>query len=279
MRVRSAAWLGIGVALLALGAGCDDGNDEGESEGGDGKPPASTATTIDAGPAQLVSDGELTICVDAPKYPFAFQSPNGDWLGSDIEIVRHIAEDLDLELEVKPVPFDGIWQRPASGECDLAAAAITITEARSTEALFSRSYLDASQSLAVRTVDEQTFQRLDQLGGDRIGVKVGTTSEEYLRANLPADATGVPFEDTESMFLALGASEVDGVLSDLTISGYRSTLDTDISVTEVIETGEHYGFAAASTNGGLINDVNDSLEDYLESEDYRSLLARWFGIR
>ena len=52
-----------------------------------------------------------------------------------------------------------------------------------------------------------------------------------------------------------------------------------LTITEVISTGEQYGFAAASENGGLVNEVNDSLGNYLESDDYRSLLSRWFGVR
>lgn len=278
MRGRSFAWIGLVAASLALVVGCT-GGDGGGGSGEDSSPVAEATKIADAGPARLVSDGQLTVCVDAPKYPFAFQTPSGDWLGSDIEIMQYLAEDLDLELQVTVAPFDGIWRRPAAGECDLAAAAITITDARSGEALFSRPYLDASQALAVRTTDEASFGQLVRLAGKRIGVKASTTSEEYLRAHLPTGATVVPFEDTETMFLALGASEVDAVLSDLPIGGYRSTLDSALSITEVISTGEQYGFAAASTNGGLINDVNDSLGDYLNRDDYRSLLARWFGVR
>ncbi|MCA9857170.1 MAG: amino acid ABC transporter substrate-binding protein [Dehalococcoidia bacterium] len=278
MRVRRWMWIGLATASLSVVVACTGGADDGGGEG-DGTAIPEATKIEDAGPAKLVSDGQLTVCVDAPKYPFAFQSPNGDWLGSDIEIMEYIADDLDLELQVKVVPFDGIWQRPAAGECDLAAAALTITDARSTEALFSRSYLDANQALAVRTPDKASFGQLVRLAGKRIGVKSGTTSEEYLRAHLPTGGIVVPFEDTEAMFIALGASEVDAVLSDLPIGGYRSTLDSALSITEVISTGEQYGFAAASENGGLVNEVNDSLGNYLESDDYRSLLSRWFGVR
>ncbi|MGE3960652.1 MAG: ABC transporter substrate-binding protein [Dehalococcoidia bacterium] len=269
--------LGAGVMVFAL-AGCASGDGGGSGSGDDaGGAPGGPAT--DAGPARFVSDDALTVCVDAPKYPFAFQSPGGDWLGSDIEVVEHLAAELDRELVVVPVPFDGIWRRPAAAECDLAVAAITITDARRAEAAFTRSYLDAGQALAVRTEDEGAYALLADLGGQAIGVKAGTTSEEYLRGHLPAGASLVTYPDTEAMFIALGAREVEAVLADLPIAGYRSTLDAALSVTEIIDTDEHYGLAAASSNTGLVATVDEALAAYLAGDDYRSLLSRWFGIR
>ncbi len=262
--------LGSTVFVLLV-AGCAGGGAE-EPATTDGTP---TATP---GKVQLISDDTLSVCVDAPKYPFAFQTGE-QWLGSDIDIVTHIADELDLKLVIVDGPFDGIWQRPGAGECDLAAAAITVTDARRAEAAFSQSYLSASQSVLVRKDDEAAYGQLSQLGGRAIGVKEGTTSQEYLLAHLPTDARVVTFEDTEAMFVALGAREVDAVLSDLALNGYRSTLDTAVAVTEVIDTGEIYGIAAASTNTGLIAEVDEILEDYRESSDYRSLISRWFGVR
>lgn len=268
---RRQGWILLigGVALLATGCTSSE-PDAADAAGG-------AATSAPPGPAQLAAEGILTVCVDAPKYPFAFQS-GGEWLGFDIEVVQHIAEELDLTLAVTDVPFDGIWRLPAAGDCDLAAAAITVTDAR-TEATFTQSYLDAAQSVLVRKDDEMIYAFLADLEGRPIGVKGATTSEAYLQANLPVSATVVTFEDTEAMFLALGAREVDAVVSDLPLNGYRSTLDSAVAITEVIETGEIYGFAAASTNAGLVADIDEILADYLESDEYRSLLARWFGVR
>lgn len=274
MSTRMFRSLGLFVAstvLLVAGCTSDEANTGTPSE--TGGTPAATP-----GEVQLITDDTLTVCVDAPKYPFAFQSGE-QWLGSDIDILMHLAAELDLELVVVDAPFAGIWQRPNAGECDLAAAAITVTDARRAEAAFSESYLSASQSLLVRKDDEATYAQLSQLEGRQIGVKEGTTSQEYLRSNLPAGARLVTFEDTEAMFVALGARNIDAVFSDLPLNGYRSTLDTAVTVTEVIETGEIYGFAAASSNTGLIVEVNQILDEYRESDDYRSLLSRWFGVR
>ena len=75
----------------------------------------------------LISDGELTVCTDAPYEPFEFQDEDGTWTGFDMDIMRILAGNMDVELTVKVVPFDGIWLLPAAGECDVVASAMTIT--------------------------------------------------------------------------------------------------------------------------------------------------------
>lgn len=261
----------IMLAGIALLGGCSGSDDDG---GGDG---TATAERADSGPRRLITEDTLTVCVDAPKYPFAFQDSNQNWLGSDIEIVEAIADHLDLTVAVVPVPFAGIWAAPAAGTCDVAAAAITITDERSGEAAFSAPYMDAEQSLLVRKADATTYATLAALANRRIGVKSGTTSEEYLASNLPVGATIVALPETEELFVALGSSDVDGVVADFPLNGYRSTLDTAVTVTERFPTSEQYGFAVAPDNLGLVDDIDEALEDYLSGEDFASLQTRWFG--
>ena len=35
----------------------------------------------------LISDGELTVCTDAPYEPFEFQDEDGTWTGFDMDII------------------------------------------------------------------------------------------------------------------------------------------------------------------------------------------------
>ena len=263
-RLRLALLVAVGATLLAC-------------SGSEGEPGGGEATSSNSGPRRLIADDTLTVCVDAPKYPFAFQDASQNWLGSDIEIIEAVADELDLTVAVVTAPFDGIWAAPATGTCDVAAAAITITPERSSEAAFSVPYMEVEQSLLVRKADVATYATLAALADRPVGVKAGTTSEDHIASNLPAGATIVSLPETEALFVALGSSDVDGVIADFPINGYRSTLDTAVTVTERFSTGEQYGFAVAPDNLGLVDDINDALEDYLSSEDFTDLQFRWFG--
>jgi ABC-type amino acid transport substrate-binding protein len=114
---------------------------------------AGDGTTIDTSDVSTLTDGELLVCSDVPYPPFEFEDEDGEFTGFDIELVRAIGMRLDLQVEVIALGFDPIASGTAlnSGQCDLAASAITITEERAENLLFSDPYYDASQSLLAAT--------------------------------------------------------------------------------------------------------------------------------
>ena len=231
----------------------------------------------DAADFSLVADGTLTVCTDAPYEPFEFEGADGTFTGFDMDLLREIAGGLDLELSVAVVPFDGIWLLPAAGECDLVGSAMSITEERQQAVLFSDPYFDADQSLLVRASDSDQFATLASLAGAKIGVQTGTTGEIYAQENAPADATLVSFDEPASMFLALESGDIDAILQDLPVNGFRQTQDDGMAVTETFPTGEQYGFAVDPENEGLIEAVNEELARLRSNGDYDEIFAKWFG--
>jgi polar amino acid transport system substrate-binding protein len=255
------------VALLAavplaavLAVACGDDDDDG---GGDAE-------------YSLVNEGSLTVCTDAPYEPFEFEE-DGEFTGFDMDLLREIAEHEGLELEVIVVPFDGIWLLPAAGDCDLVGSAMTITEERAEQALFSDPYFDADQSLLVRAEDAETYPTLESLAGERIAVQTGTTGEAYAQENTPEGAELVSFDEPAAMFLALESGDVAAILQDLPVNGYRQVQDDSMVVTETFATGEQYGFAVALDNEALIEAVNGQLEHLREEGTYDEIFAKWFG--
>jgi polar amino acid transport system substrate-binding protein len=245
------------VAVLAVACGDDDDDDDG-------------------GGYSLVAEGTLTVCTDSPYPPFEFEE-NGEFTGFDIDLLREIAEHEELELDVKVVPFDGIWLLPAAGECDIVGSAMTITEERAEQALFSDPYFDADQSLLVRAEDAETFATLESLAGERIAVQTSTTGEIYAQENTPDGAELVSFDEPAAMFLALESGDVAAILQDLPVNGYRQVQDDGVAVTETFPTGEQYGFGASLENTALIDAVNEQLEHLRDEGTYDEIYATWFG--
>ena len=223
----------------------------------------------------LISDGELTVCTDAPYEPFEYQDEDGTWTGFDMDIMRVMAGNMDVELTVKVVPFDGIWLLPAAGECDVVASAMTITEERAASTLFTDPYFDADQSILVRTTDAEKYSTLDSLSESRIAVQTGTTGEMYAQEN--SDATLVSFDEPAAMFLALQSGEVDAILQDLPVNGDRQKNNPFFTMTETFPTGESYGFAVSPDNPGLAEMMNTGLEKMMMYGEYDTIFAAYFG--
>jgi polar amino acid transport system substrate-binding protein len=229
--------------------------------------------------ASLIEAGKLSICSEIPYEPFEFEDPAGPagYSGFDIELVDAIAKELDLELVVNNTPFDGIWLQPAAGACDLVASAMTILPDRAENALFSDPYFNADQSLLV-LADNFDLQLADT-GGMKIGVQVGTTGEKYAEENAPSDAELVSYDEGAALFLAIEAGEVDAILQDLPVNGYRATKDDSFAISETFPTDEKYGFAASLDNTALIDDINAALQTLRDNGTYGDLHEKYFGTR
>lgn len=227
--------------------------------------------------AALVNEGTLTVCSEVPYEPFEFEDPSSPsgYSGFDIELMSAIATEMELEFVVANTPFDGIWLQPAAGACDVVASAMTITEERAENALFSDPYFDAAQSFLVTlSNDGLTLAGTD---GMKIGVQTGTTGEIYATENKPAGAELVSFDEGAALFLAIESGTVDAILQDLPVNGYRAAQDANFVVTETYSTDEQYGFGMALENDGLAGQINDALTALKDSGAYSDLHMKYFG--
>ena len=237
---------------------------------------AACSTSSDAA---LVSEGELKVCSDIPYAPFEFEdaaSPTG-FSGFDMELISAIAAELDLTPVISITPFDGIWLQPAAGACDIVASAMTITEERQENALFSDPYFNADQSLLVTSANEG--MTLADTDGKTIAVQVGTTGEIYATENKPAGAELLSFDEPGAMFLALESGTVDAILQDLPVNGFRAVSEPNFAISETYPTEEQYGFGMSLANDGLAGQINDALKSLKDNGTYGDIYEKYFGTR
>jgi polar amino acid transport system substrate-binding protein len=271
---RPTALLSLVLLPGLLLAGC--GDDEDDTTEASASASASEAPAGESGDApDTVSEGTLTVCSDTPYEPFEFEE-DGEDVGYDIDLLRAIAEDAALELEVKDLPFDGILGSLAAGDCDVVASAVTITDERAEQVDFSEPYFDADQSLLVKSDQAGEIDGIDKLDGKSVGVQAGTTGETYAQEN----ATGADvkaFEDSDGLFAAIEAGEIDAILQDLPVNAYRTTQDDSLEVVETYTTGEQYGFAVEKGNESILTFIDEGLAALREDGRFDEIYATYFG--
>jgi polar amino acid transport system substrate-binding protein len=258
----------VPVALLAAACGSDDDDTSTDTTAAVGEGPTA--------PEGLVSDGTLTVCSDTPYEPFEFKDDAGEDTGYDMDLLRAIGEPVDLELSVIDLPFDGILGSLEAGDCDVVASAVTITEERSLQVDFSDSYFDADQSLLIKADQVGEITTLADLDGSTIGVQSGTTGETYANENA-SGAEVKSFEDSDGLFAALEAGEIDAILQDLPVNGYRSTQDDSVVVVETYPTDEQYGFAVKKGNAGMLDFLNAGLAALQADGTFDEIYRTYFG--
>jgi polar amino acid transport system substrate-binding protein len=259
--VRGAARALGAVLMLTLAAGCAAGDED--------------LSSLRA--PQVVEDGVLTVCSDMPYEPFE-SIKDGEPVGFDIDLIREVAAELDLRLEMADTDFDAIASGDAlnSNQCDVAISAMTITGERARVLDFSSPYFDASQALVVPK--GSGIDALDDLAGERIGVQGGTTGELYVTDNAPSSADLVPLEDAEAMELALTEGVVDAAVYDNTVVGDVVASNPDLEVAAEFDTGEQYGMAVKKNgNVDLLRSINKVLATLEENGGYDEIYAAWFG--
>ncbi|MFM7745025.1 MAG: basic amino acid ABC transporter substrate-binding protein [Actinomycetota bacterium] len=268
----------IAAPVLALGlilAACGDDSDSSTED----TPAAAEEGAVDVASLGLIAEGKLTVCTDAPYPPFEFQDETTkEWTGFDMDVVREIAGGIGsgLELAVTVQPFDGIWLAPKAGTCDMVASAMTITEERSANALFTDGYFDADQSLLVRAEDKDALTSLEALAGKTIAVQTGTTGETYAQDNAK-DSTLKSFDESAAMFLALESGDVDAILQDLPVNAERALKDDKTALTASFSTGEQYGFAVSQDNTALGDALNAGIAEIKVNGKYDEIYAKYFA--
>ncbi|MCM1113959.1 MAG: transporter substrate-binding domain-containing protein [Clostridium sp.] len=167
---------------------------------GDGEPVGVTSAAEDTSKDQLV------VATNAEFEPFEYKK--GDqFYGIDMEIVKALADSLGKELVIKDMKFDAVVLSVQQGKADIAAAGLTVTEDRSAQVNFTKSYYSASQRIVVKG-DDTTFDNcqtkadvdaiLNQLDAStKIGGQNGTTGQYYVQGSadfgfdkLPAEFVG-----------------------------------------------------------------------------------------
>ncbi|WP_151525276.1 transporter substrate-binding domain-containing protein [Serinicoccus kebangsaanensis] len=224
----------------------------------------------------LITEGTLTVCSDVPYPPFEDfdESSESGFTGFDVDIVSAVAEGLELEIEIKDSSFDALQSGLAlnSGDCDLAASAMTITEDRQESLAFSDGYYESKQSLLVPAGSDITG--IGDLAGRPVGVQQGTTGESYTQDNAP-EATITAFPSNAEMFQAIQAGQVDALLQDLPVNVDNSTKG-DFEVVEEYDTDETYGLAMQKDNTALVDAVNEQLTALRDSGEYDELYDTYF---
>jgi ABC-type amino acid transport substrate-binding protein len=136
-------------------------------------------------------------------------SDNGRPAGRDIAFLQLFAEQHGLQLSVRFFPFDGLWERPGRGECDLAAAGLAPMPSRVyAGVIWSRPYFAVQRALLVRAEQPQICTIAD-LAGRTIAVTRGSTAEDDVLARKPASARVVSTVDQRQSLDELAAGVLD----------------------------------------------------------------------
>jgi len=117
--------------------------------------------------------------------PFEYYGDDYRLTGFDVDLMRAIAEKMGKQVDIADMAFDGLGTAVQIGQIDVAIAAISVTEQRSQQFLFSDVYLVSQAGVLAK--DDSTVGELTspaQLADKRTGVQTASVYEGWIQNTL-----------------------------------------------------------------------------------------------
>jgi ABC-type amino acid transport substrate-binding protein len=233
-----------------------------------------------SGVQTLQQDGVLRVGTPYNARPFAWLDDTGLLVGYEVEVIRAIAEDIGVEVEFVQSTGENERRLLLSGEVDILIGEQIQTRQSYEDYSFTHTYYDNRQKVVIRQADAGTFNTLNALTDNRVGVVAGSPGEEAMNVYMAQNGVGFELTRYFSQDAALDGLEggeisaVVGEWDDLNRAGRlgMSYLGEDVRV-------DLYAVAMRRQDVNLRNLLNRSLQRLANAGTLPALAAQYFPDR
>ena len=220
--------------------------------------------------------------------PFSFVGDDGKPAGYSVDLCTRVAAGVGKELglpnlQVKwvKVTVESRMQAVAKGTIDLECGSTTASLSRHEQVDFSLlTFIDGGSLLVT---DASGIRGVGTLGGKRVGIIPGTTTETKLNEALrkqAVSATMVPVKDHAAGVAALDAGTADAYASDRVILigvGRTSKSPEKLTLVDEFFSYEPYGLMLRRGDPAFRLSVNRVLAADYRSREVVPIFEKWFG--
>jgi ABC-type amino acid transport substrate-binding protein len=230
----------------------------------------------------------ITLGYRESSRPFSFVGDDGKPAGYSVDLCTRVAASVAKELalpnlQVKwvKVTVENRTQAVANGTIDLECGSTTASLSRQERVDFSVMTFADGGSLLV--TDASMIRGVSTLGGKRVGIIPGTTTEKSLADALKkhtVTATMVPVKDHAAGVAALDDGTADAYASDRVILigiGRTSKDPAKLSLVDEYFSYEPYALMLRRGDAAFRLSVNRSLASAYRSGEIVPIFEKWFG--
>lgn len=195
------------------------------------------------------------MATNAYAEPYSYYA--GDQIvGIDVEIAQAIADKLGMELEVRDMELDSIFDELNSGKAHIGMAGMDASEERLEDADFSDPYMRIEQAVIVGSDSEAAS--IGDFSDGLIGVLDGAAGEI-----VASDLSGVQVRSYDSGADAVQAllnDTIDAVILDETLAEELTAGEERLRILEEAFVARGCSVAVAKGNEELLDDVDKALD-------------------
>ena len=221
---------------------------------------------------KILESGKLVLATSPDFAPLEFEdlsSGEAQYVGSDIELAKYIAEKLGVELEISAMDFSAVQAAIPSGQADIAISGFAKTEERAQNLELSTPFNiteDGGQTVLVAKGQGANYTAAEDFSGLQIGAQNGSLQYNLVSEQLPDDVEIVPVGSLNDGVLMLETGKIDALASDLSNAELLLESHDGIETTDFMFEYSSEGNVAAVKKGEteLIEAVNEIIEEVNE---------------
>ena len=218
-----------------------------------------------------------TIGTDITYAPFDFQGSNGKYTGIDIDLIKAIAKEENIKIQLKPVGFNAAVQAVEANQMDGVIAGMTITSERKQQFDFSDPYYYAGEVMAV--AKNSNIKSLKDLRGKNVALKVGTQGAVYAKSLQKKYGFKITeFDQSNDMYNDVVTGNSVAAFEDYPVMAYGIQNGIDLKIVTKPAAGGNYGFAVKKgENPELLAKFNHGLKALKKNGQYDKIIAKYLG--
>ena len=234
---------------------------------------------------EILQRGYLVVATSPDFPPNEFidvtKSGNDQYVGSDIEFAKYIAEQLGVELRLEVMEFNAVCAAVTSGKADLAISGLAYTEDRANTMELSKGYNFGDegedpncQGLLIRAKDMDAYKTMDDFTSKIVAAQFGSLQEQLSLAQI----SNVQIENISTLelgIMSLKTEKVDAMACACKTAQLYAENNDDLMVSDVHfvtedTNGTRIGIMKGETE--LTEKINEIIDDVLD----QGLYVKWY---
>ncbi|WP_409252061.1 transporter substrate-binding domain-containing protein [Bacillus sp. SCS-153A] len=205
--------------------------------------------------------------------PFETRENDGEIVGFDIDLAKHITEELGYELEIKDMNFDGLIGALQADTVDFVVSGMSATDKRKENVDFSVEYHRSGEMFI--TLPDSEIESMEDLDGVKLGVQLGTIQDEAAKKlSETIDLEVKSLDKLPALIQELKAGRIDAIYLDKTVAeGYIKELNLKGFEDE---SSVSPGMAIAFPKGSdKVEEFSKVIEEMKENGELEKLEEKW----
>ena len=198
---------------------------------------------------------------------------SGDFKGFEVDLINEISKELNLALEYSVSYWKNIIQDLKDNKIDIICSAGTFSNERAKELSFSKPYLDFH---LCTVYNKANLFSLNELKDKRIGVRIETEAEEYLKKYYPETKLET-FDTNDAIYESLNQMKIDVLIDDSPIAFGLLQQNPELIIADYLPNSDsQYAIILKKENSELKEKIDVVLEKLKKNGFLENNKKKWF---